>query len=243
MHASRSRGSVAARVLPRRAGPCPSGTSTPNSERVRESVQDVERHVGRGRPARPPGEAARLRLRLAELRERRVALGLRDPRIEDARRARRPVLAAPRRLEPRRLLEGHPAVRVRRRPRSRAACRASTAPAPSPRPPGSRGRPTTRSRRDEAVERLLGALVGVVHEVRQRREHRVEELAVDGDDELLVDARSGRRVFAMSANVSVRRSPPAQRGEARLRELHPARQHRHRPQLAVREARRRPPSP
>ena len=92
--------------------------------------------------------------------------------------------------------------------------------------------------RDEAVQGLLGALVRVVDEVRQRLEHRVEELRVDRDDHLLVDER---RVAALRQVLEAQLLPLpfAQRDEARLDEVHPARQDRQRPQLAVGEAPRR----
>ena len=89
--------------------------------------------------------------------------------------------------------------------------------------------------RDEAVQRLLGALVGVVDEVRQRREHRVEELRVDRDDELLVDRGSGRRSSPGPRTSASAARRPRSVDEPRLREVHAARQDRHRPQLAVGE--------
>jgi hypothetical protein len=65
------------------------------------------------------------------------------------------------------------------------------------------------ARRDEAVQRLLRALVGIVDEVRQRLQDAVEELGVEGHHELL----------GLSAGVV----GPGQRGEsqgARGRALH-----------------------
>ena len=88
--------------------------------------------------------------------------------------------------------------------------------------------------REETVQGLLGALVGVVDQVRQRREHRIEELSVDRDDELLVDARRVVRLRHVGEGQRPALAAP-QRRETRLRELHAARQHRHRPPLAVGE--------
>ena len=202
-------------------------------EGVREAVEDVERHVGRGRPARPPGEPSRVGLRLAELGERGVPVGLRDPRIEDAREIRAR-LSAPGLLEPRRLLELHLPVRVGRVPRlePRVALRELL------RHRGD-GRVVAEDRRDDpgrekAVECLLRALVRIVHEVRQGRQDRVKELPVDRDDELLVDARRVVRLGHVGEGQRPALAAP-ERGKARLRELHPSGQHRHRPPLAVRQ--------
>ena len=84
--------------------------------RSRKAVEDVERHVGRRGAARPPREAADGRLRLPQLRERRLAVGLRDPGVEDVRQAVPGIAPSLRLGEPRHLLERHLPVRVGRVP-------------------------------------------------------------------------------------------------------------------------------
>ena len=81
---------------------------------------------------------------------------------------------------------------------------------------------------EESVQGLLGALVGVVHQVGQRAEHAVEELGVDGDDQLFVLAGG---IVVLFEVVEGELLPVAitERDEARLSEVQAAGEDRQRP--------------
>ena len=86
----------------------------------------------------------------------------------------------------------------------------------------------------KAVEGLLGALVGVVDEVWQRIENAVEELCIQGHNQLVVD--QGRIVVRRQVReVKLATIGVLQGDETRLHEVEAAGQHRQRPQLAVRK--------
>ncbi len=201
-------------------------------DRLAEAADDIERHVGRRRPARPPGEGPERRLGLEELPQRRLPLRLGHPRVEHLLDPQARVLAAPGGLEPGRLFEGHLPVRVG--PVERLVDRVALAQflghAPDLRI--FRVEAGQDARREEPVERLLRALVGVVDQIGEGLEQAVEELGVDRDHELLVDA--GRIVgLGHILEPELAGLPFLERREARLDEMHPARQDRQRPKLPV----------
>ena len=165
--------------------------------RLGEAVHEVERHVRRRRARR--GTRGTRRWRSAPCAaspaptSRSAAATLRVEHVDAAALAllRPPLRLAAATASPRAPSCGSGR---RRRTVSSGVSRCATAPPPSSRPPGkSREDAGDDARRHEAVQRLLGALVRVVDQVRQRLQHGVEELRVDGDDHLLVHAASGRR--------------------------------------------------
>ena len=201
-------------------------------ERLGEAVNDVQGHIGRRRPARPPRESAERGLGLEEFRQRRLSLGLGHARVEHLFDAHPRVLAAARRFEPGRLLEGHLPVRiggverlVDRLPLAQLLGHARDLRIFIVEARQDAGR-------KEAVERLLRALVGIIDEVGQGFEEPIEELGVHGDHELFVDARRVVRLGQV-VELELARLALLDRREPRLDEMHPSRQDRQRPELAV----------
>ena len=197
-------------------------------------MEDVERHVRRGRPAGPPGEGPEGGLGLGEPGEGRDPRGMGDPRVEGVGQGQVRLAAAPGLLQPGRLLEGQLPVGIGGVPGLEARVPGRDL----LRPPLHRRVLVVEAGEDaggeEAVEGLLGALVGVADEVGQGLEHAEEELPVDGDDQLLVDA-AGIVAPGHVGEVQGARAARLQGHEARLGQVEPAREQRHRPQLAVGE--------
>ena len=85
---------------------------------------------------------------------------------------------------------------------------------------------------DEPVQRLLGALVGIVDQIGKRRKHRIEQLGIERDHHLFVDQR---RVVGFPQALEGHLAPVfvLERDEPRLGQVHPAGEQRQRPQFAV----------
>ena len=88
---------------------------------------------------------------------------------------------------------------------------------------------------EEPVERLLGALVGIADQIRQRPQHRGEQLRVESHHQLVVDQA---RIVGGVGQIGEAQLAPLlalESGEPRLGQVESAGQQRQRPQLAVRQ--------